>query len=124
MTTFTLAARAFACALLAAAPLHAARAQSASADAQAAVPATTYRSALDYRAEPQAEASADQGWRAANAAVAGYNPMMLTMKSMGGHHAGHAMDDAGAADAPAAPRQAPAPAAAGAHEHHHHGEQP
>jgi len=110
MTILTYPARALACALLSA---HAAFAQTGAADAHTPVPATVYRPALEYRTDPQPAASADQGWRAANATVAGYNPMMLTMKSMGG---------AKPAEPHAAQRKEPAPAAT--HEHHQHGDQP
>jgi hypothetical protein len=143
MTILTHPVRALACAMLAASPVHAAFAQAA-ADPQAAVPATTYRRAIDYRAEPQPESGADQRWRAANAAVAGYNPMMLTMKPKGGHampqadgapahahpdmhaghdmHAGQAMHATPAVAAPAPQRPPAAPLDGAGHARHMHGE--
>jgi hypothetical protein len=105
----TLPARIAAGLLLAAAAAAHAQ-QSGAADAQASVPATVYRPAVDYRAAP-VPAQPDRHWKASNDTVANTNSMALTMKSMGGH-AGHAMPAA-------APMPEPKPAPA----HDHHGEQ-
>jgi len=112
-------ARALACLLLAAASGHAGAdpaAHPGAADPRAQVPATIYRPLLAYRAEAQPDASPDQGWQAGNAAVAGYQPMMLTMKPRGGQ--------AAPASAPVpAPAQPPVDQAAphAGHDHHRHG---
>ncbi|WP_296947758.1 hypothetical protein [uncultured Massilia sp.] len=123
MNTTTIPACALACALLAASAAPPARAQAA-ADPRAPAPDTVYRPALDYRAEAQSAASPDRNWRASNGAVAGYNPMTLTMKSMDGH-AGHPMPQTGAADPHAGHAMdagAPAPATAAGHAAHQHGD--
>jgi hypothetical protein len=87
-------ARAAACLLLATAAVHvhAQESVAAAADPQAAVPATRYQSALNYRAEPAADTSPDQNWVAGNATVAATNSMALTMKPMQGQ-AGHGQHD-------------------------------
>jgi hypothetical protein len=90
-------ARALACLLLAMGaaevhtPVHAQESAAAAADPQAAVPATRYQSALDYRPEPAPASSPDRNWVAGNAAVAATNSMALTMKPMNGQagHGGH-----------------------------------
>lgn len=66
-------------------------------DANATVPAVSYRSAFDtfQRTSTEEQPSADKSWRQANDAVA---------KS--GSHSGHAMPEA--ASAPAAPKAPPA----------------
>lgn len=123
MNTTTIPACALACALLAAVCAPPTRAQAA-ADPRAPAPATVYRPALDYRAEPQPSATADRNWRASNDTVAGYQPMTLTMKSMGGH-AGHRMlqaDGAAPHAGHAAPQADPAEAGHAGHAGHAHGE--
>jgi hypothetical protein len=82
-------------------------AQAAAADPQAAVPATRYQSALDFKRPAAPAASPDRNWVASNEAVAATNSMALTMKPMPGHSA--------ARDAGKRP-EAPAP---DPHAHHH-----
>ena len=88
-------ARAAACLLLAASSVHA-HAQQA-ADPQAAVPATSYQSALARPAEAAPTGSPDANWVKSNETVAATNSMALTMKGMAGH-TGHGNSQAQAAD--------------------------
>lgn len=98
------------------------------ADPHAAVPPTLYRPLLPPSAPAaQPETTPDRRWRDANATVAAYNAMSLTMKGMGGH-AGHAMPATGDASqsghgalhmAPAASTPVPAPAPAPEQQHQH-----
>jgi hypothetical protein len=76
-------ARAAACLLLAASSVHAYAQQAA--DPQAAVPATTYQSALGSRPEAAPATSPDANWVKSNETVAATNSMALTMKGMAGH---------------------------------------
>jgi hypothetical protein len=100
MKTQPILARAAACLLLATAGVHAhaqQAAHAAAADPQAAVPATSYQSALPRRSEPAADASPDRNWVASNQKAAATNSMALTMKPMNAQaadpHAGHAQHD-------------------------------
>jgi hypothetical protein len=98
MKTQPILARAAACLLLATAGVHAhaqQAAHAAAADPQAAVPATSYQSALPRRSEPAADASPDRNWVASNQKAAATNSMALTMKGMPG------MDMAKPSEAPA-----------------------
>ena len=92
-----------------------------SADARAAVPATTYRPAIAWRPEAAPEVSPDRTWVESNATVAGYDAMSLTMKmNMKGvqprnpaapapadPHAGHAGHEAHAGHGTAPTQPAP-----------------
>jgi hypothetical protein len=90
--------------------------QPPAADPAAAVPPTLYRPAIVRRPDILPETTPDRGWADSNAAVAGYNPMALTMKQRPtaapgaaaapdphAGHAGHHMPMDTPADAPAAP---------------------
>lgn len=119
MPTPPLPARALACLLLAAACAPAAAdpvAPQGAADPRAKVAATVYRPLLDYRPEALPATSPERRWQDSNALVAGYQPMMLTMKPRHGH-------DASAPPAKAAPAAPPDDASAphAGHAHHQHG---
>lgn len=94
--------------LAAAAP---APAPAQAADPLAAVPATTYRPAIGYRPEAEADAPPDRSWVESNATVAAYNSMSLTMKMRDRSAPAGAM--------PVAPAASAAPAAGhAAHDNH------
>lgn len=102
------------------------------ADPQAAVPPTAYRPLLPPSPPAaQSDLTPDRRWVDANATVAAYNAMSLTMKGMDGH-AGHAVP--AAADGPQTghgampmtpaastptPALEPTPTPAHPHEHQH-----
>lgn len=105
-----------------AAPLAAAAAPAPSAaapqDAQAPVPATTYRSAFaGYRPAAEDDATPDQTWRAVNEKVGKAGGHMGMMKMDGHKMEGHAMpmDKMPKDEAMSKPSGKPAP------QHHHEG---
>ena len=100
--------------VLAVLPL-AAAAQSLSApqEAQASVPATTYRSAFaGYRPATEGDATPDQAWRAVNEKVGKAGGHMGMMKMEGHKMKGHAMP---------MEKSSPKPAAQPAPQHQHEG---
>lgn len=99
--------------------------QSAAApqEAQAAVPATTYRSAFDgYRPAAEDDATPDQTWRALNRKVGDAGGHMGMMKMEGHKMPGHKMDGhAMPMDKMPMDHAMPQPAGKPAPQHHHEG---
>lgn len=92
----------------------AAQSQAGAADPAAAVPATTYRPAIQYRPEAEPGATPDRTWADSNATVAAYNSMALTMKmkrmpAQADPHAAHVGHAHHGEAAPAAPAPGESP---------------
>ncbi|MEF2265191.1 hypothetical protein V3C40_00215 [Janthinobacterium sp. LS2A] len=98
----------------------AAQSQSAPQEAQASVPATTYRSAFaGYRPAAEEEATPDQTWRAVNDKVGKAGGHMGMMKMDGHKMDGHKME--GHKMPMAQPNPSPKPdKPAPQHQHHQH----
>ncbi|CAM2892149.1 hypothetical protein [Janthinobacterium lividum] len=100
----------------------AAQSPSAPQEAQASVPATTYRSAFaGYRPAAEDDATSDQAWRALNEKVGKAGGHMGMMKMEGHKMDGHKMEGHKMPMQHAMPKPGPKPDAQPAPQHQHEG---